>query len=320
MLSERSSKAKLQNKTIVQCDLATSSKNNYSQENVEKLDYIINQDEDSDIVFTESLDAKPKHNVVINEMHDRSSSNSQSNCLSSIHNGNGKFYRLSNTKSNYSGFTSFESSLNSSKNVSSEMFKKSQQNISDSASYENVTVLYIQMKLCDCTLKTWLESRNNEIYELHQTMNEVVNLDIFRQIVSGVDYIHSRNIIHRDLKPGNIFLLQHTMQVKIGDFGLSCLDTIEKKKSVEPDKLSVLDSSNSKTKGIGTPVYASPEQIDGRENYDTQSDMYSLGIIFFELYHPFKTNMEKFIEIENLKKGILTADMNKWQAQVILVK
>jgi hypothetical protein len=44
--------------------------------------------------------------------------------------------------------------------------------------------------------------------------------------------------------------------------------------------------------------------------------MYSLGIILFELFHPFSTNMEKIIEIENLKKGILPNDMKNYQSQV----
>ena len=48
--------------------------------------------------------------------------------------------------------------------------------------------------------------------------------------------------------------------------------------------------------------------------------MYSLGIIFFELYHPFQTNMERCLEIENLKKNnTLTKDMAKWEKQVFLI-
>lgn len=44
--------------------------------------------------------------------------------------------------------------------------------------------------------------------------------------------------------------------------------------------------------------------------------MYSIGIIFFELFHPFKTSMERVVDIKNLKNGIMTADMEKYEKQV----
>ncbi len=78
------------------------------------------------------------------------------------------------------------------------------------------------------------------------------------------------------MKPGNIFLLKDSMQVKIGDFGLACLDMIEKKTSnfvnISSENSAFFNLSNQNvlavrkehTKGVGTSQYASPEQLSGK--------------------------------------------------------
>lgn len=69
---------------------------------------------------------------------------------------------------------------------------------------ESLIVLYIQMRLCDFTLRYWMNNRNQEFYAHHSDitfeLDDVLCMNIFRQIVSGVEYIHSKSIIHRDLK------------------------------------------------------------------------------------------------------------------------
>jgi translation initiation factor 2-alpha kinase 1 len=149
---------------------------------------------------------------------------------------------------------------------------------------DTVIVLYIQMKLCDFTLKHWLEQRNKDIIENKTDLDEQLCMNLFRQILSGVEYIHSKLIMHRDLKPGNIFLMKDTMQVKIGDFGLACLDSIGddcKSTPNSPDPLQKAESFSRQnsaklipnnmlmlkkehTKGVGTSLYASPEQLVGK--------------------------------------------------------
>ena len=93
-------------------------------------------------------------------------------------------------------------------------------------------------------------------------------LNIFDQILSGIESIHSQKLIHRDLKPANIYMLDNG-DIKILDFGLSKLI----------DYSSITNTGDQ----LGTPLYMSPEQISDSKNIDYRSDYYALGVILFEL-------------------------------------
>lgn len=67
---------------------------------------------------------------------------------------------------------------------------------------------------------------------------------------------------------------------------------------------------------VGTHLYMSPEQMNG-QMYNYKVDIYSLGIIFFELLIPFFTDMERIVELSNLKKSIFPKDFaEKYSAEV----
>lgn len=89
-----------------------------------------------------------------------------------------------------------------------------------------------------------------------------------KQLANGLHYAHKMNVVHQDVKADNIFINKDG-DLKIGDFGLARL--MENKVFINPS-----------TKGMGTPAYMSPELCRG-EQQDHRSDIYSLGVLFFEM-------------------------------------
>ncbi|CAG04442.1 unnamed protein product, partial [Tetraodon nigroviridis] len=165
-------------------------------------------------------------------------------------------------------------------------------------------MLYIQMQLCERSLKDWISERNMKPKEEaaskcpYERVDSEQTLKLLKQIVEGVEYFHSRGIMHRDLKPRNIFLHGQDCYVRIGDFGLACKDILMEGQNNTTSS----SSASSHTTGVGTFVYASPEQLKG-SRYDSKSDMYSIGVLALELFQPFGTEMERACTLESLRDG-----------------
>jgi eukaryotic-like serine/threonine-protein kinase len=94
-------------------------------------------------------------------------------------------------------------------------------------------------------------------------------LNICTQVAAALDYAHQRGIVHRDIKPSNLIVTENG-QVKLTDFGIA---------HFEDASLTLKTRSGDI---LGTPAYMSPEQISGK-GVDNRSDLYSLGVILYEL-------------------------------------
>ncbi|KAJ3315863.1 Eukaryotic translation initiation factor 2-alpha kinase [Boothiomyces sp. JEL0838] len=175
--------------------------------------------------------------------------------------------------------------------------------------------LFIQMELCEFTLHDWLESLNTTpLCEPYRRLEEKI-LHCFVDLLKGVQFIHKKNCIHRDLKPKNIYwkpepeyengsitnLGGRNGKWKIGDFGLATISHSQEK----------LNMQQLHSLGVGTITYASPEQLrpgNDHESYSFETDIYSLGIILFELLVPFGTGMERIEKLTHLRNSVISDD------------
>lgn len=166
--------------------------------------------------------------------------------------------------------------------------------------------LYIQMEYCEkSTLRDTIDQG------LFEDSSRLWRL--FREILDGLSYIHEQGMIHRDLKPVNIFLDSQD-HVKIGDFGLAT----DHPANVAAGKLEVDESSSgfvpkpdptdNMTGMVGTALYVGPEvQGNTKATYNQKVDLFSLGIILFEMsYRPMSTASERIFVLSQLRKESIT--------------
>ena len=133
------------------------------------------------------------------------------------------------------------------------------------------------------TLKEILDTRGNLSFD--------ESLDYMLQVLEGMSYVHSTGILHNDLKPDNLYLI-YDGTIRICDFGIASHISSKEEKHI-----------------LGTVNYLAPEVIQNKK-YSIQSDIYSLGIIFYELLTgdlPFEgNNAQEVIEAHVKGKEVST--------------
>ena len=129
---------------------------------------------------------------------------------------------------------------------------------------EDETVAFVMEYIEGQTLKDYLADKGKI------TDNEITSL--FSQMLDAVMYVHKQNLVHRDIKPSN-FMLSNRWVIKLMDFGIA--------KNL--DSNSAEHTITTTTQTMGTPMYMSPEQIKSTKCVTSQSDIYSLGVVLWQM-------------------------------------
>lgn len=135
----------------------------------------------------------------------------------------------------------------------------------------------------------------NNVIQHNEKIPVHLALFILYQAALGLHHAHTKKVIHRDIKPHNI-LISESGDIKIIDFGIARQKNDNREGLTQPGTV------------IGTPAYMSPEQFSTKQDITYQTDIYSLGVVFYEMItgkRPYKNEFSSDV-IEAITKGKYT--------------
>lgn len=162
----------------------------------------------------------------------------------------------------------------------------------------------------ELTLATILDGLRAGAEEFVQEYHEYRLLQIFHQICMAMAFAHARGVIHRDLKPGNIIVGDYG-EVQVTDWGVA--DVLPDAKVTVPCLRADLPGGEDQEPGegsglVGTPEYMSPEQAKGRADLGPASDIYTLGVLLYELL-TLRLPYENTTDLPSLLASVAAADI-----------
>lgn len=143
----------------------------------------------------------------------------------------------------------------------------------------------------------YVEGQPIDVYCDRQELDLGQRLDLFRKVCSTVNFAHRNLIVHRDLKPSNILINDDGIP-KLLDFGISKVISAE---------VSAQNTATVTNLGVMTPSYASPEQLQNK-SATTATDIYSLGVILYELLSGHRPFEAKEGDLKEIIKSVLEVD------------
>jgi tetratricopeptide (TPR) repeat protein len=131
-------------------------------------------------------------------------------------------------------------------------------------------------------------------FAAHELLSLPARIELLLDACDAVQHGHQKGVIHRDLKPSNL-LVDRAGHVKLIDFGIA------RPSSTSSEERSVLTQAGQL---VGTPAYMAPEQFNGRpEDIDARTDVYSLGVVAYELVcnaPPYRVDSQSLVELERV--------------------
>ena len=181
------------------------------------------------------------------------------------------------------------------KKILAERFKR-EAHIMISFSHENIVPVYDHFKegASYFIAMEFVEGLSLEgLIKKKKTISPLATILIFREVCKGLKYAHDKSAVHRDIKPDNV-LISKNGEVKLTDFGIATMDTGK-------------DEGLTKTGMVmGTPSYMSPEQLSDTKSVDKRSDIYSMGVMFYQMITGKKPFSGSFTaeSISSINRGI----------------
>lgn len=141
-----------------------------------------------------------------------------------------------------------------------------------------------------------------QVIEKQVSLGTELSLLVFLDACYALKFAHARGIVHRDIKPGNI-LISRRAEVKLADFGIAASDDIEEIAVTKSERIVTKVAGDVTQTGVtlGTPAYMSPEQIMDSRSVDNRADIYSMGVMLYEMLTGSKP-FDSTISEENLQK------------------
>jgi serine/threonine protein kinase len=176
------------------------------------------------------------------------------------------------------------------------MFRMSHPNVIKVTDWidEGITVAFVMEYVEGETLKEYLERKGK--------LTDAEIKDIFSQMLDALSYVHEQKLVHRDIKPSN-FMIHKSGKVKLMDFGIA--------KSLDSNDAEYTQTGTGMQ--MGTPMYMSPEQIRETKSVTSQSDIYSLGVVLWQLVTGKKPYDTKDLSNFELQTKIVTEKLTDTQ-------